>query len=236
MGNLPATWGKVKQSQAFPGLTVLRPTHNFPVSLRSLFEDFFQAMNDPVHAHSGWRRAAVLVAALLLGAAGCSKDPFAFNWDDTPDTVLLYSLARPELNLVSAFDFFQGVPVRIEGATATGTWDAAVDTEGGQIVLAPPGVFGITSTARIATLEGMGLDDVTRAPADTLVYVADARVPVRQGNVYVVKTNRSRGRFGRSCVYYAKLEPLLIDAPGGTLTFRYITNPVCNSKDLVPPK
>ncbi len=27
----------------------------------------------------------------------------------------------------------------------------------------------------------------------------------------------------------------MIDVPGGTLTFRYVTNPICNSQDLVPP-
>jgi hypothetical protein len=84
-------------------------------------------------------------------------------------------------------------------------------------------------------MEGVGLEDVTRAPADTTAYVADEAVPVRMGNVYVVKTNRARGSFGTTCVYHAKLEPVVIDVPGGSLLFRYVTNPVCNSIDLVPP-
>ncbi|NIT86093.1 MAG: hypothetical protein GWN82_04050, partial [Gemmatimonadetes bacterium] len=49
------------------------------------------------------------------------------------DTVLLYSLARPELNLVSAYNFLQGAPIQVEEPNATGVWDVAVDTRGGAI-------------------------------------------------------------------------------------------------------
>lgn len=192
-------------------------------------------MHAPEETRARWPGAVALVVALLMGSAACDSDPFSFDWSDAPDTVLLYSLARPELNLVSAFNFFQRLPVRIEAAAATGTWDAAVDTENGQIVLVPPGAFGLPSAARIAVLDGMSLDDVTKAPTDTLVYIADERVPVRTGSVYIVKTNRQRGSFGSTCVYYAKLEPVTIDVPGGTFTFRYVINPICNSQDLVPP-
>lgn len=192
-------------------------------------------MHDAAHLRSRWPCAVALGAALLMGLAACGDDPFEYDWSDIPDTVQLYSLARPEINLVSGFNFLQGRPVTVEATAATGTWDAAVDTRGGEIVLVLPGVFGVVTTARITTLEGMRIEDVTSAPSDTLVYVKDQPVPIRSGNVYVVKTNRSSGSFGSNCVYYAKLEPVTIDAAGGTLTFRYVTNPICNSLDLVPP-
>jgi hypothetical protein len=179
--------------------------------------------------------AVVLTSALTMGLVGCNNDPFAFNWSDRPDTVLLYSLARPELNLVSGFGFLQRIRVRVEAATATGAWDAAVDTRNGELVLLPPGALGVTSTARITTLDGMTLDDVVAAPSDTLVYTAREPVPIRSGTVYIIKTNRATGSFGSSCVYYAKMEPVVIDVAGGTLTFRHVTNPICNSLDLVPP-
>lgn len=178
---------------------------------------------------------AALSAALLVGVAACGDDPFAFDWSDAPDTVLVYSMARPELNLVSAYNFLQGVRVRVEAPAATGSWDLAVDTRDGQIVFLPPGAFNVTAEAGIAVLEGLTLDDVTRAPADTLLYVEDEPVPVRQGEIYVIRTNRQRGSFGRTCVYYAKAEAVDIDPVGGTLTFREVTNPVCNDRDLVPP-
>ena len=192
-------------------------------------------MLDAPNAPSRWPRVAALAAALLTGLTACGDDPFAYDWNDAPDTVLVYSLARPELNLESGFNFLQGRPVRIEGVSATGTWDAAVDTRGGEIVLLPPGAFGIVTTARVTTLEGMRLEDVRSAPSDTMVYVRSEAVPVRSGNVYVIKTNRSSGSFGSSCVYYAKMEAVNIDVTDGTLTFRYVTNPICNSLDLVPP-
>ena len=176
-----------------------------------------------------------MLGVLAVGLAACDDDPFAFRWDPEPDTVLLYSLARPELNLVSAFSFYSRIPLRVEAAGTAGQWDAAVDTRDGEIVLLPPGALGVVGAARITTLEGLTLDDVRRAPADTLVYVANDAVPIELGNVYVIKTNRSQGSFGTSCVYYAKMAPIEIDPVGGTLQFEFVTNPVCNSQDLVPP-
>lgn len=186
----------------------------------------------------GARRAPAVIAltaALLVGAVACGDDPFAFDWNDRPDTVQLYSLARPELNLVSAFNFLQNQPVRVENPSSTGSWDVAVDTRGGQIVFLPPGALNVQGAARIAVLESLSLDDVLRAPEDTLLYVRNQPVPVSLGNVYVVRTNRQRGSFGRLCMYYAKVEAVSIDPVGGTLTFREVTNPVCNDRDLVPP-
>jgi hypothetical protein len=180
--------------------------------------------------------AAALSAALLVAVAACSDDPFSFDWDDTPDTVFLHSLARPELNLYSGFNFQSGVPVRIEAADATGRWDVAVDTEGSNLVFVVPGYFGVNSTARISVVTGSTLDQVTRAPTDSTEYAAVGEgVPIQAGSVYVFKTNRSQGSFGRSCLYYAKAEPLTVDVAGGALTFRYVTNPICNDPDLVPP-
>ncbi|MDX1494842.1 MAG: hypothetical protein R3253_12315 [Longimicrobiales bacterium] len=183
------------------------------------------------------RTSALLAvsAALLVGTAACGDDPFAFDWNDRPDTVLLYSMARPELNLVSAYNFLRNTPVQVENPSATGSWDLAVDTRDGQIVFLPPGALNVDGAARVAVLEGLSLDDVRQAPSDTLLYVSKQPVPVRMGDVYIVRTNRQRGSFGQRCVYYGKLEAVNIDPAGGTLTFREVTNPVCNDRDLVPP-
>ena len=55
---------------------------------------------------------AVLV---LLAATACNDDPFEIRWDLQADTVLLYSLARPEMTMDSGFNFRPGTlgPVRI---------------------------------------------------------------------------------------------------------------------------
>lgn len=190
----------------------------------------------PFRAVSGRLAAPALACVVALGVSACGDDPFAFDWNDTPQTVLLYSLARPELNLESGYAFRQHTRVRVEAAAATGNWDAALDTQGGALVWLPPGALGVVgSTARIAALPGVTLEDVVVAPADTTLYTADQPVPIEMGTVYIVKTGRTPGAFGSSCVYYAKAEPLVLDPIGGTLTFRYVTSPICNSLDLVPP-
>ena len=178
--------------------------------------------------------AAILVAG-AGSAAGCGDDPFRIDWVEFPDTVLLYSLSRPELNLESAFDFNNRIGVRIEHPNSTGNWDMAVDTRGGQVVLLPPGALGVASRAAVAVLEGRSFASVTEAPADTALYTARLPVPVRMGTVYVWRTRQSYGNWGMACVYYAKMEPLAIDPQAGTLRFVFDASPVCNDRSLIPP-
>ena len=177
----------------------------------------------------------VLAALAAVGAGACGDDPFAIRWTESPDTVVLYSLARPELNLTSGFNFNNRIPSRIEAAAATGTWDVAVDTRDGAIVLLPPGALGVESRAGIAPVPGMSFEEVIEAPADTAAYTTDAPVPVQTGTVYVVRTNQGVGAFGTRCVYYAKLQPLEVDPVGGTLRFTFDASPVCNDRRLIPP-
>jgi hypothetical protein len=179
---------------------------------------------------------AALLAAGAVGSAGCGDDPYAIDWTVDPDTVVLYALSRPEMNLPSGFDFYNRVSVVIEDATATGMWDMAVDQRGGRIVLLPPGALGVSSKAQVAPLKGRTFDDVTEAPADTTLYVARAPVPVELGTVYVWRSRQNYGYYGSSCVYYSKMEPLVIDPAEGRLTFVYDSSPACNDRSLVPPK
>jgi hypothetical protein len=176
-----------------------------------------------------------MAAALAVTFTACGDDPFSFDWSDVPDTVQLYSLARPELSLASGFNFFQRFAVRIEDPTATGAWDIALDTRNAELVLLPPGALGVSGRARVSTIAGVPFDEVVEAPGDTLLYEGNAPVPVVAGTVYVVSTNRSVGNFGSSCIYYAKMGPVLIDVAGGVLQFRYVSSPVCNSRELTPP-
>ena len=195
-------------------------------------------MTGHLDARTRLRRAAVLPmgAALALAAvAACGDDPFAIRWDADPDTVVLFSLARPELNLVSAYNFHIRLAFRVESATATGNWDVALDTRGNELVLLPPGALGIESRAGIARVDGLSFAGVTEAPSDTAAYSRADPVPVSLGTIYVIRTHQGLGVFGTRCVYYAKLEPLIIDVAGGTLTFVFDENPVCNDRSLVPP-
>jgi hypothetical protein len=170
-----------------------------------------------------------------VGLAACGDDPFAVEWSDAPDTVQIYSLARPELNLPSGFSFVPVPSARvIERPGVTGTWDIAIDTDVDQLVMLPPGALGITAAASIAVMGAINFEELREAPEDTLLYEKNSAVPLTDGMVYVVSTNRiSTG--SSSCVYYAKMQPVTIDVPAGTLKFRYVASPVCSSRDLVPP-
>ncbi len=178
----------------------------------------------------------VLGISLLLGLNACDEDPFEIRWELQADTVVLYSLARPEMNMDSGFNFRPGMltSVRIEAATATGTWDLALDTRGNELVFLPPGALGVSSGARVAAIPGKQREEVVEAPADTAVYSAEEPVNIRSGTVYVVRTDRAPGAFGSRCFYYARLEPMVIDIEGGRLTFVYDASPVCNSRRLIP--
>ena len=89
---------------------------------------------------------AALCFASVLGLSGCGENIFEQKWTVARvDTVRIYSLARPELNLPSGFDFVNRIAVEIQAPGATGAWDLLLDTQDGQLVFLPPGALGITS-------------------------------------------------------------------------------------------
>lgn len=177
------------------------------------------------------------VAVLLTGVGACDDNPFDVVWTANPDTVLLYSLARPELNLPSAFDF---VPsrrrsVRIEEPGASGNWDVAVDTgENGMLLFVPPQALGVDARAGLARLPGISFDEAVEAPADSAAYSFEDPLPVEVGELYAVRTRRARGGFGRSCIFFGKLVPIETDDEAETVRFMYDMNPDCNDTGLVP--
>jgi hypothetical protein len=179
--------------------------------------------------------AGALLMAAVTATAGC-EDPFEVRWEAQTDTALIYSLARPEPNLPSAFNFYFRAPIAVEAPGSTGQWDIALDTEGGRLVLVPPRALGINSRARIAALPGVSFQDVTDAPADTVSYVSNRSVPLDLGTIYVVQTSEQSGSFGQRCVFFAKMEPLVLDAVAGTLKFAFDASPVCNDTRLIPPE
>ncbi len=171
-----------------------------------------------------------------MGLNACGDDPFAYDWFDTPDTAVIFSLQTPlQQQLSSGFSFYDRTPIRIEVAGATGSWDIALDTRNGELVVLPPGALGITARGAIASLGAVPFGDIDQAPSDTLLYEADDPIPMTLGHVYVVRTNRRAGNFGSSCVYYAKMSPTALDATAGSMFFEFVASPICNNRDLVSP-
>ena len=176
-----------------------------------------------------------LFFASVLGLSGCGENVFEQKWTVARvDTVLIYSLARPELNLPSGFDFVNRLAVEIQAAGATGAWDLLLDTQDGQLVFLPPGALGITSEARVLSLPGMAFDDVIRAPKDTTLYSVDLPLPVETTSVYVVRTHQGRDRFGLPCRFFGKLQPLEVEPALGTVRFVYDVSRLCDDRGLIP--
>ena len=182
------------------------------------------------------RRAIVPLLILILAASGCGGNDSLLTWTAFPDTAVLYSLSRPELTLLSAFNFRERSAVRIETVGAGLSWDVALDTRGGQLVLLAPGALGVKSRARVARLPGMTFDEIVEAPQDTLLYSETQPVPLDLNSAYVVRTGLRGSPFGGSCVFYAKLQPLTIDVADGSLEFVFDANPLCNDRRVVPPE
>ncbi|MBI4543621.1 MAG: hypothetical protein HY703_00310 [Gemmatimonadetes bacterium] len=176
----------------------------------------------------------VLILAAAALAAGCGDDLGPLDWETRPDTVLLFSLARPEfLGLPSAYDFHNLRRVAVESPAATGTWDVALSEASGGFVLLPAGVFaGADASAAIAVDSVQPFDQVRRAPGDTASFRRTQGVPVHGQRVYIVRT-RALGAL--ACVRYAKGQVVDADSAGGSVRFMFVANPNCNDRALVPP-
>ena len=180
------------------------------------------------------RLLASAAAAIALGyaSAGCGDDLFRITWFATQDTTVLYSLARSELSLPSAFDFLDRTRFVVEAPGSSDSWDVALDTRDGQLALIPPGALGINNAARITVIPDVSYDDVTEAPADSTLYSTTEPVFLELGSVYVVRTRRQSTSFG-FCSVYAKLEPVALDDAVQSATFVYDNNPRCDDRALV---
>ena len=177
----------------------------------------------------------LVVAAFPVAPSGCGDDPLAVQWTANPDTVQLYALSRPEPNLLSAFDFYNRIPKRLEAVTTGNRWDLVADVREGQFVWLPPGSLGISSDAALATLDDETFESAARAPSDTARYVRNEPIPIQFDRIYVIRTRRLQGGFS-ACNYYGKIEALEADPIAGTIRFQFDVNLVCNSLDLVPPE
>jgi hypothetical protein len=188
-------------------------------------------------AHHRLPGLLLLLLLLLLALMACDDDFYTIRWEESPDTAQIYSLARPELNLYSGFDFLGRKGVQIESPAAVNGWDMVLDTQDGELVFVPPKAIGVTtSTAAIAPMGIMAFEDLKRAPSDTAMYIDDRPVQVNVGELYVIRSRRAPGSYGSPCDYYGKFLPLIEDIEAETVTFMFDISPVCNDRKLVPPK
>ncbi len=192
-------------------------------------------MNKPFFSRSRALQGAALFVASVLGLTACGENIFDIKWTDANvGTAVIYSLARPELNLPTAFNFVNRVPVEIHAPGATGSWDLVLDTQDGQLVFLPPGALEITSEVMFLAMPDMAFDDVIEAPKDSTLYTKDQPLPVEMSSVYVLRTHAAPGRFGIVCSYYGKLQPVQVEPALGTVAFEYDVSTLCDDRRLVP--
>ncbi len=192
-------------------------------------------MNKPFLFRSRPLNVVVFLVASVSGVTACGENIFDINWTvPNVQTALIYSLARPELNLPSAFDFLNRVAVEIQAPGVTGSWDLVLDTQDGQLVFLPPGALEIISEVMFLEMPNMAFDDVIEAPKDSTLYTKDQPLPVEMSSVYILRTHAAPGRFGLVCSYYGKLQPVLIEPVLGTVAFEYDVSTLCDDRGLVP--
>lgn len=179
----------------------------------------------------------LILAGVVLFTAACD-DPFApIDWDPEPIAVDLFSVSRPELlGLPSAYDFVNRRRVRLEEVGEAGQWDITLAEENGAFVFKPSGAFESVppGPGLHAAEPGLAFEDVTRAPDGLDPYVRTEGVPLQTNRIYVVRTRRTTGFLG-ACVYYGKFEVMEMDQEEGRVQFRFVANPNCNNRSLVPP-
>jgi len=180
-------------------------------------------------------RTLALVIPAVLTMAACGDDFGIVDWTAVPDTTLIYSASRADLlRMPAAFDFINLVRVEIESEGAGGNWDVALIEQDGAFHLAPEAfVTGSDSRAAIATSDVTQLEDVREAPSDTARFTRSA-VPIRIGDVYVVRSRRGTCFTFNVGVRYAKLKALEVDPEAGTFRFEVVRNPNCNNRALIP--
>lgn len=177
------------------------------------------------------RGAGVGVAVACIVAGGCGDSPYEIEWSTGADTVVLYSITHPVLNLANAFDFVDVTPVLVEAPGATGNWDVAVGGDEDGLTLLPPRSLGIGEDVGIAVLPQL-LEEVTMAPEDSTAYQWAEPVPLSTGTTYVIRTRQAYDNYGSLCVFFAKMEPLSIDLANLRVRFIYGANPNCGDRRL----
>ncbi len=200
-----------------------------------------------MRAHVRPVSAATVLAALV--AFGCGNpDRFLAPVPTEPREATLFDLFGALVERPAAFDLVTGS--RTARTDLTNQWDwvfAVVPAsappgtclEGrspGEGVFLPRGCFeGLAATSGILRSD-LAFDEIVNAVGDVSAYEAAAAVPVDSGATYLVRSRPDPGiaAIGAGCRRFMKLEILSLDTVLGSVTFRYLWNPNCNLRRLVP--
>lgn len=182
-------------------------------------------------APSATRSITFLALALTLVLGGCDDGFEPLVWGNFPDTVALFSLARPEyVDRPSAYDMAAEVAVVVEQQRANpATFDVAVtEDDEGTFQLLPAGLFAdFDIRPGIFHHPSATFESLMRAPREGFEFEQPVRADTT--GVYVIRSRQAPN----GCFYYGKLEVLELD-PAGIMTIRALRNPNCSDRSLVP--
>ncbi len=170
----------------------------------------------------------VTVGAIAWTLSGCGSTPFGLPVPDEPSEATLTDFFVGPLTAPSAFSLILLRAVRTD---QTQEWDFVFALEDqGVAELFPRGaVLERPSTAGLQ-LVAESFEELTEAPE--FGYVTDAPVAVQVGDVLAAVSQRRCGSFSRR--RFGKLEILAIDRERGEVTFKWLANPNCEIRSLVP--
>jgi hypothetical protein len=182
-------------------------------------------------------------AALVAVTLAACRDSTGFELHPllVTDTVLVAAPLPHNSGLPTALDVtsdgFGGVnggrfPERSGDALE---WDFVPRIRGGELVLIPARGVGVVESRAALTppIPGETFAGLREAPGQGS-FVTDSPIAMRVGNVYAARSREAAGGFFGTCVQFAKLEPLAVDAASGHLRILITTNERCGDPRLAP--
>lgn len=171
---------------------------------------------------------AALVFTVIFAAC---DDPFADFVRDVPEfpsDATLFDFVTGRLQDPSAFDIVTEVTVRVD---QTNQWDFMYRVTDGVSELVPFGVVADSVNDAGFIRAETSFEGVTEAPTEG--YSRSEPFPVALGDVFIARSRRDLSQI-LICNRYGKFEVVDIDTAAGTILLRYLINPNCGDRVLVP--
>jgi len=170
----------------------------------------------------------VTLGAIAWTLSGCGSSPIGLPVPDEPSEATLADFFVGPLTAPSAFSLILLRAVRTD---QTQTWDYVFAlTDQGVAELFPRGAVLETPSTAGLQIVAESFEGLTEAPE--FGYVTDAPTAVQVGDVLAVVSELRCGSFRRR--RFGKIEILAIDGERGEVTFKFLANPNCEIRSLVP--
>jgi len=169
-----------------------------------------------------------LASGVLLAACDDPFAAFVLDVPEFPSDARLFDFVTGSLQDPSAFDIVTEAAVRVD---QTNQWDFMYRVTGGVSELVPFGVVADSTNDAGFVRAETGFEGVTEAP--TGGYTQTEAFPVTVGDVFIARSRRDAAQI-LICNRYGKFEVIDIDAAAGTILLRYLINPNCGDRVLVP--